>query len=49
MACAWLSAADESEGVEGPPEIPLALRGRVEERAWRQVAQLSRTGVQLAC
>ena len=28
------------------PEIPLALRGRVDERAWRQVAELSRSGVQ---
>jgi hydrogenase maturation protein HypF len=46
MACAWLSAADESEGFEGPPEVPLALRGRVDERAWGQVAQLLRTGVQ---
>jgi hydrogenase maturation protein HypF len=46
MACAWLSAADQSEGFEGPPEIPLALRGRVEERAWHQVSQLARTGVQ---
>ncbi len=43
MACAWLSAADESEC---PPEIPLALRGRVEERAWGQVAQLVHTGMQ---
>ncbi len=46
MACAWLSATDEREGFEGPPEIPLALRGRVRERAWHQVAQLVRTGVQ---
>ncbi len=46
MACAWLAAADESEDFERPPEIPLALRGRVEERAWHQVAQLVRTGVQ---
>ena len=46
MACAWLSAADQSEGLKGPPEIPLALRGRMQERAWHQVAQLARTGVQ---
>jgi hydrogenase maturation protein HypF len=45
MACAWLSAADESEGFEGPPDIPLALRGRVDERTWHQVSQLLRTGV----
>ncbi len=46
MACAWLSAADESEGFEGPPAIPLALRDRVGKRAWGQVSQLLRTGVQ---
>jgi hydrogenase maturation protein HypF len=50
MACAWLSAAEEgkseNEECAHEPEIPLALRGRVDERAWRQVAQLVRTGVQ---
>jgi hydrogenase maturation protein HypF len=48
MACAWLAAADEAEheDCEHEPKIPLALRGRVEERAWRQVAQLARTGLQ---
>ncbi len=50
MACAWLAAADEAEAeheeCEYEPKIPLALRGRVDERAWRQVAQLVRTGLQ---
>jgi hydrogenase maturation protein HypF len=54
MACAWLAAADEAaaeheaehEDCEHEPKLPLALRGRVEERAWRQVAQLARTGLQ---
>ena len=48
MACAWLAAAEgdgrDSEGA-GEPEIPRALRGRVEQRAWSAVAQLARTGV----
>jgi hydrogenase maturation protein HypF len=54
MACAWLAAAEEAEAeheaehedCEHETKIPLALRGRVEERAWRQVAQLARTGLQ---
>ena len=45
MACAWLSAADGDEDGEPVPGIPPALRGRVDERAWRQVAQLARSGV----
>ena len=45
MACAWLSAAGTCEGGEHVPEIPPALRDRVDERAWRQVAELSRTGL----
>jgi hydrogenase maturation protein HypF len=40
MACAWLTVAGD-----GPPALPRALRGRVDERAWRQVADLARTGV----
>jgi hydrogenase maturation protein HypF len=46
MACAWLSVAAEGEEREREPQIPIALRGRVDQRAWRQVAQLSRSGVQ---
>ena len=45
MACAWLSRAQEDTEREGSPGIPHALRGRVQERTWRQVAQLSRTGL----
>jgi hydrogenase maturation protein HypF len=45
MACAWLSVAGMSEDDEQEPDIPPALRGRVDQRAWRQVAQLSRTGL----
>jgi len=45
MACAWLSRADANLDVDGVPAIPRALRARVDERAWRQVAQLSRTGL----
>ena len=40
MACAWLAVLED-----GPPALPRALRGRVDERAWRQVAELARTGV----
>ena len=40
MACAWLSAAyDDSR------PLPRALRGRVKPDAWRQVAELARTGL----
>jgi hydrogenase maturation protein HypF len=46
MACAWLSVAGMRRGGEHAPDIPPALRDRVDERSWRQVAQLSRTGVQ---
>jgi hydrogenase maturation protein HypF len=45
MACAWLSAAGGSEQDGSVPAVPLALRGRVEEQAWRQVAGLSRSGL----
>ncbi len=49
MACAWLAAAGESDrpgsGLAREPEIPIALRGRVEEQAWSGVAQLVRTGL----
>ncbi len=44
MACAWLSVAGEAEDEDVGPEIPPSLRGRVDERSWRQVSQLSRTG-----
>jgi hydrogenase maturation protein HypF len=40
MACAWLSAAFDE-----PPPVPGALRGQVRPEAWRQVAELARTGV----
>ncbi|MDQ6818792.1 MAG: carbamoyltransferase HypF [Actinomycetota bacterium] len=43
MACAWLSASDAPQ--EGGPRVPRALAGRVEGRAWGQVAQLARTGL----
>jgi len=45
MACAWLWALAEAEGRAGPPALPVALRGRVSERRWRQVAELLRTGI----
>ena len=40
MACAWLSA-----GFGEPPPLPGALQGQVRPEAWRQVAELARTGV----
>jgi hydrogenase maturation protein HypF len=45
MACAWLSLAHEGERPAGGPDIPRALRGRLDERAWQQVAGLVRSGV----
>jgi len=45
MACVWLSAASLDDDGEHEPPIPPALRNRVDQRAWRQVAQLSRTGL----
>jgi hydrogenase maturation protein HypF len=46
MACAWLVAAEDrdEDGAE-PPPIPGPMRGVVDEPAWRQVAELARTGV----
>ena len=41
MACAWLTAMD---GTEADP-IPAALRGAVDERHWRLVAEMTRTGL----
>jgi len=41
MACSWLSLATG----DAAPEVPLALRGQVDERAWSLVAQLARTGL----
>jgi hydrogenase maturation protein HypF len=41
MACAWLCAAGDG----APPPFPRALAGRVDERAWRAVGELCRTGV----
>ena len=40
MACAWLLAALGSD-----PPLPPRLRGQVQERTWRQVAELARRGV----
>ncbi|MGI8413976.1 MAG: carbamoyltransferase HypF [Solirubrobacteraceae bacterium] len=40
MACAWLSAAGD-----GDAEIPSALAGTVDERSWRQVQAIIRTGL----
>ena len=40
MACAWLVVAGDEA-----PALPSALAGRVLERAWDQVAELTRTGV----
>ena len=39
MACSWLSSA-----VEGEPQLPASLAGRVEPRAWAQVHRLIVTG-----
>jgi hydrogenase maturation protein HypF len=40
MACAWLTAA-----LGERPALPVRLRGQVAPDAWRQVAELARTGV----
>jgi len=40
MACAWLSDA-----LGEAPDVPRGLAGRVEPKAWRQVAELTRTGI----
>ncbi len=39
MACSWLSAA-----LDGEPDLPSSLVGRVESRAWAQVHRLVVTG-----
>ena len=39
MACSWLSAA-----LDGEPQLPASLAGRVEPRAWAQVHRLTVTG-----
>jgi hydrogenase maturation protein HypF len=39
MACAWLSDA-----LGEAPDVPRGLTGRVDPKAWRQVAELTRTG-----
>ncbi len=44
MACAWLTAAGEPGDAEREPQLPPALRGRVDARAWRHVARLARGG-----
>ena len=46
MACAWLIAARHggADGAE-PPPIPRRMRGDVAEVAWRQVAELVRSGM----
>jgi hydrogenase maturation protein HypF len=40
MACAWLS-----EALGEAPDVPRGLSGRVDPKAWRQVAELARTGI----
>ena len=46
MACAWLMAAgDRDEDGAGPPAIPRPMGRDVDEVAWRQVAELTRSGV----
>jgi len=40
MACAWLL-----ETPDAPPELPAALAGSVEPRAWASVSDLARTGL----
>jgi len=49
MACVWLALAGEGDRLGGgfarEPEIPSALRGRVEEQAWSGVAQPVRSGL----
>lgn len=40
MACAWLTLVLERE-----PEVPFALRARVDPRQWHAVVELARTGV----
>jgi len=46
MACAWLSLAGTRQDGDHVPDIPPALSDHVDERSWRQVAQLSRSGLQ---
>ncbi len=41
MACAWLSAALDSE----EPPLPALLRGSVDESSWRSVARLASAGL----
>ncbi|HYM46312.1 MAG TPA: carbamoyltransferase HypF [Solirubrobacteraceae bacterium] len=51
MACAWMLAASDDEasastlgaGLPAPPP-PATIAGRIDERRWRQVAELARTG-----
>jgi hydrogenase maturation protein HypF len=45
MACAWLIAAGASKEDASAPAIPRPLRSSVRGRAWAQVAQLVRTGL----
>ena len=40
MACAWLA-----EALGGPPPLPAALAGRVDEQLWRAVSEMVRTGL----
>lgn len=42
MACAWLCALEEGDGV---PTIPARLKGRVDAAEWDAVARLARTGI----
>jgi hydrogenase maturation protein HypF len=43
MACSWLTAAEGPSG--GAPAVPPTLRSVIEERRWRQVAELARNGL----
>jgi hydrogenase maturation protein HypF len=45
MACAWLTVSGERDGGESRPEIPSALVGQVDERAWRGVSELALNGL----
>jgi hydrogenase maturation protein HypF len=45
MACAWLVALREGDGLGEAPAIPVALRDAVDTRSWEQVARLARSGV----
>jgi hydrogenase maturation protein HypF len=45
MACSWLSVAGDPAAESSKLAIPLALQGQLEERTWRAVAELARSGL----